>query len=60
MTENIHMQTATWLVSREMAKAQGPGTLAFILIKTANTFVACFWHPKGPAYVPGNRDFLPN
>ena len=51
--ENLHMQNATWLVSRELAEAAGPWDTRLDFDQDGEYFCRVLWHPKVPALYPG-------
>ena len=53
MTENIHMQTATWLVSREVAKAAGPWDTRLHFDQDGEYFCRVLLASEGTRFVPG-------
>ena len=58
MGENLHMQNATWLMSRELAEAAGPWDNAFIMIRTANIFARVLLASERYPFRARNRNFL--
>ena len=52
MGQNLHMQTATWLVSRELTEAAGPGIRSFSEMMTGNTSAGYFWQVMGCGLCP--------
>ena len=57
MGENLHMQNATWLVSRELAEAAGPWDTRLHYDQDGEYFARVFWPPKGTRFVPGTGIF---
>src|SRR5215470_10426364 len=53
MRENIHMQNATWLVSRELAETAGPWDTRLDFDQDGEYFVVYSWHPRVHASYPG-------
>jgi glycosyltransferase involved in cell wall biosynthesis len=53
MSENLHMQTATWLVSREMAKAAGPWDTRLHFDQDGEYFCRVLLASEGTRFVPG-------
>ena len=51
MGENLHMQNATWLVSRELAEAAGPWDTR-LRDDDGEYFAGCSWPPKAPDSCP--------
>ncbi len=44
MGQNLHMQTATWLVSRDLTEAAGPWNTSYLWMTMASTFAEYSWH----------------
>jgi glycosyltransferase involved in cell wall biosynthesis len=53
MGENIHMQTGTWLVSRELAKAAGPWNTRLHYDQDGEYFCRVLLASEGTRFVPG-------
>jgi glycosyltransferase involved in cell wall biosynthesis len=53
MRENIHMQNATWLVSRELAKAAGPWNTRLQYDQDGEYFCRVLLASEGTRFVPG-------
>ena len=53
MGENIHMQNATWLVSRELAEAAGPWDTRLHLDQDGEYFCRVLLASEGTRFVPG-------
>ena len=53
MRENIHMQNATWLVSRELAKAAGPWDTRLHFDQDGEYFCRVLLASEGTRFVPG-------
>jgi glycosyltransferase involved in cell wall biosynthesis len=53
MRENIHMQNATWLVSRELAKAAGPWDTRLQYDQDGEYFCRVLLASDGTRFVPG-------
>jgi len=57
MGENLHMQTATWLTSRELAEAAGPWDIRMISDDDGEYYCRVLLASKGTRFVPGARVF---
>jgi glycosyltransferase involved in cell wall biosynthesis len=57
MDENLHMQTATWLTSRELAEAAGPWDTRLISDDDGEYFCRVLMASEGTRFVPGARVF---
>src|SRR5262249_26050968 len=57
MGENLHMQTATWLTSRELAEAAGPWDIRMISDDDGEYYCRVLLASKGTPFVPGARVF---
>jgi len=57
MSENLHMQTATWLTSRELAKAAGPWDTRLISDDDGEYFCRVLLASEGTRFVPEARVF---
>jgi glycosyltransferase involved in cell wall biosynthesis len=53
MGENLHMQNATWLVSRELAKAAGPWDTRLHFDQDGEYFCRVLLASEGTRFVPG-------
>jgi glycosyltransferase involved in cell wall biosynthesis len=53
MRENIHMQNATWLVSRQLAKAAGPWDTRLHFDQDGEYFCRVLLASEGTRFVPG-------
>ena len=53
MGENLHMQNATWLVSRELAKAAGPWDTRLYFDQDGEYFCRVLLASEGTRFVPG-------
>jgi glycosyltransferase involved in cell wall biosynthesis len=53
MRENIHMQNATWLVSRQLAKAAGPWNTRLHFDQDGEYFCRVLVASEGTRFVPG-------
>src|SRR5262249_48934139 len=53
MKENLHMQTATWLTSRELADAAGPWDTRLLSDDDGEYFCRVLLASKGVRFVPG-------
>ena len=58
MSQNLHMQTATWLTSRELAEAAGPWDTRLLSDDDGEYFCRVLWHPKVPALYPETGSFI--
>jgi glycosyltransferase involved in cell wall biosynthesis len=57
MGENLHMQNATWLVSRELAEAAGPWNENLHYDQDGEYFTRVLMASKGTRFVPEGRVF---
>jgi hypothetical protein len=57
MTENLHMQTATWLTSRELAEAAGPWDTRLLSDDDGEYFCRVLLASKGTRFIPEARMF---
>jgi hypothetical protein len=57
MSENLHMQNATWLVSRELAEAAGPWDEGLQYDQDGEYFVRVLLASVGTRFVPEGRVF---
>lgn len=57
MSEGIHMQNATWLVSRELAEAAGPWDTCLHYDQDGEYFDRVLLHSEGTRFVPGTGVF---
>jgi glycosyltransferase involved in cell wall biosynthesis len=57
MGENLHMQTATWLTSRELADAAGPWDTRLISDDDGEYFCRVLLSSRGTRYVPEAKVF---
>ena len=57
MSENLHMQTATWLTSRELAQAAGPWDTRLISDDDGEYFCRVLLASEGTQFVPESRVF---
>jgi glycosyltransferase involved in cell wall biosynthesis len=53
MSENLHMQNATWLVSRELAEAAGPWDTTLHYDQDGEYFARVLLASEGTQFVPG-------
>ncbi len=53
--QNLHMQTATWLTSRELAEATGPWNAAMWVDDDGEYFCRVLLASSGVAFVPGAK-----
>ena len=53
MGENLHMQTATWLTSRELAEAAGPWDTRLLSDDDGEYFLRVLLASEGTRFVPG-------
>jgi len=60
MRENLHMQTATWLVSRELTEAAGPWDIRLSLDDDGEYFCRVICASKGIRFVPSAKVFYRN
>ena len=52
MGENLHMQTATWLTSRELAEAAGPWDTRLLVDDDGEYFCRVLLASEGTRFVP--------
>jgi glycosyltransferase involved in cell wall biosynthesis len=57
MRENLHMQTATWLTSRELTKAAGPWDVRLLGDDDGEYFCRVLLASEGVLFVPGGKVF---
>ena len=57
MGENLHMQTATWLTSRELAEAAGPWDTRLLSDEDGEYFCRVLLASEGTRFVPGTGVF---
>jgi len=57
MEENLHMQTGTWLTSRELAEAAGPWDTRLISDDDGEYFCRVLLASEGTCFVPESRVF---
>jgi len=57
MGENLHMQTATWLTSRDLAQAAGPWDTRLHVDDDGEYFCRVLLASKGTCFVPGAKLF---
>src|ERR1700720_3647276 len=57
MSENLHMQTAIWLTSRELTEAAGPWDTRLISDDDGEYFCRVLLASKGTRFVPEARVF---
>ena len=57
MSENLHMQTSTWLVSRELTDAAGPWDTRLLSDDDGEYFCRVLIASKGTCFVPGTGVF---
>lgn len=55
MSQNLHMQTATWLVSRELTEAAGPWNTELLGDDDGEYFCRVLLASDGVRFVPGSR-----
>lgn len=55
MAENLHMQTATWLVSRELTEAAGPWNTGLLSDDDGEYFCRVLLASDGVRFVPGAK-----
>jgi glycosyltransferase involved in cell wall biosynthesis len=55
MGENLHMQTATWLVSRELTEAAGPWNAKLVVDDDGEYFCRVLLASDGVRFVPGAK-----
>jgi glycosyltransferase involved in cell wall biosynthesis len=55
MGKNLHMQTATWLVSRELTEAAGPWNTKLLGDDDGEYFCRVLMQSQGTKFVPGAR-----
>jgi glycosyltransferase involved in cell wall biosynthesis len=58
--ENLHMQTATWLTSRELAEAAGPWDTRLLVDDDGEYFCRVLLASNGVRFVPEGRVFYRN
>jgi glycosyltransferase involved in cell wall biosynthesis len=57
MRENLHMQTATWLTSRELTEAAGPWDVSLLGDDDGEYFCRVLLASEGVRFVPGGKVF---
>jgi glycosyltransferase involved in cell wall biosynthesis len=57
MSQNLHMQTATWLVSRKLTEAAGPWDIRLLGDDDGEYFCRILLASDGVRFVPGSRVF---
>ncbi|HTU00513.1 MAG TPA: glycosyltransferase [Candidatus Sulfotelmatobacter sp.] len=57
MGQNLHMQTATWLVSRQLTEAAGPWNSQLLVDDDGEYFCRVLLASEGTRFVPGARVF---
>jgi hypothetical protein len=57
MGENLHMQTATWLMSRELAEAAGPWDTRLLSDDDGEYFCRVLLVSEGTRFIPNSRTF---
>lgn len=57
MEQNLHMQTATWLVSRALSEAAGPWDPRMLVDDDGEYFCRVMTHADGIKFVPGAMTF---
>ena len=57
MNENLHMQNATWLMSRELAEAAGPWDASLQYDQDGEYYARAVTKSEGIRFVPGGRIF---
>jgi glycosyltransferase involved in cell wall biosynthesis len=57
MAENLHMQTATWLTSRELAEAAGPWNIRLLSDDDGEYFCRVLLASEGTRFVPEAKVF---
>jgi glycosyltransferase involved in cell wall biosynthesis len=57
MSQNLHMQTATWLVSRKLTEAAGPWDIRLLGDDDGEYFCRVLLASDGVRFVPGSRVF---
>jgi glycosyltransferase involved in cell wall biosynthesis len=60
MSENLHMQTSTWLTSRELAEAAGPWDARLVSDDDGEYFCRVLIASEGTRFVPEARVFYRN
>jgi glycosyltransferase involved in cell wall biosynthesis len=60
MAHNLHMQTATWLTSRELSEAAGPWDTRLLSDDDGEYFCRVLMASEGTRFVPGARVFYRN
>ena len=58
MSENLHMQNATWLVSRELAEAAGPWDTRLHYDQDGEYFARVVLASEGTRFVPEAQSVL--
>ena len=57
MNENLHMQNATWLMSRELAEAAGPWDASLHYDQDGEYYARAVTKSEGIRFVPGGRRY---
>jgi glycosyltransferase involved in cell wall biosynthesis len=57
MEQNLHMQTATWLVSRELTEAAGPWDPRMLVDDDGEYFCRVMRISEGIAFIPGSKTY---
>jgi glycosyltransferase involved in cell wall biosynthesis len=60
MAQNLHMQTATWLTSRELSEATGPWDTRLLSDDDGEYFCRVLLASEGTRFVPGAKVFYRN
>jgi glycosyltransferase involved in cell wall biosynthesis len=60
LAQNLHMQTATWLTSRELCEAAGPWDTRLFVDDDGEYFCRVLLASEGTRFVPGARVFYRN
>lgn len=60
LSENLHMQTSTWLTSRELAEAAGPWDTRLVSDDDGEYFCRVLMASKGTRFVPEAKVFYRN
>lgn len=60
MGQNLHMQTATWLVSRELTEAAGPWNTQLLVNNDGEYFCRVLLESDGVRFIPDARVFYRN
>jgi glycosyltransferase involved in cell wall biosynthesis len=60
MAQNLHMQTATWLASRELSEAAGPWDTRLLSDDDGEYFCRVLLASEGTRFVPGAKVFYRN